>query len=256
MTFGRIDSTPFTLSDFYEPLKLIFRPVVFLPAFALSAANMLGSIIINVDIPQLFAEKFDFNAQQLGYQFSGMIIGKLIGEQISGRLSDAWMSQAERRQGRKPAPEFRLWLLHIGLWSTIAGVVVFFVRIEQALPLHYNVTPVVGSAISVAGVQIITTTAVTYAVDCYRHEAGSIGVVVNTIRQTVGFTGPFWYVISSTYFVSVLTPRIQVRGYVQQCWALWKCGNRCRLTALVLRCSSFYRTSIRQEDATCVQGCF
>jgi hypothetical protein len=76
--------------------------------------------------------------------------------------------------------------------SGICGVVVFLVRIEQAPAGHWNVTPVIGAGIAAAGNQIVTTVLITYAVDCYPDEAGSIGVFITFVRQIWGFIGPFW----------------------------------------------------------------
>jgi hypothetical protein len=52
---------------------------------------IFGSVMITVEIPQLFGEKFHFNTQQLGLQFLGTIIGlgywrtdRVVLSQISG----------------------------------------------------------------------------------------------------------------------------------------------------------------------------
>lgn len=44
-----------------------------------------------------------------------------------------------------------------------------------------------------AGNQIVTTVLITYAVDCYREEASSVGVFITFVRQIWGFIGPFWF---------------------------------------------------------------
>lgn len=49
-----------------------------------------------------------------------------------------------------------------------------------------------GAGIAAAGNQIVTTVLITYAIDCYPEEAGSIGVFITLVRQTWGFIGPFW----------------------------------------------------------------
>lgn len=155
---------------------------------------LFGSVLVTVEIPQLFGAKFHFNTQELGLQFIGMIIGSVIGEQIGGFLSDRWMATKRKKIATSPEPEFRLWLSYIGLVATVVGVVVFLVQIQRAPPMHYNVTPIVGAAIASAGNQIVTTVMVTYAVDCYREEAASVGVFITFVRQIWGFIGPFWYV--------------------------------------------------------------
>jgi len=150
-----------------------------------------------VEIPQIFLPKFRLNAQQIGLQFVGMIVGSIIGEQLAGRLSDVWMRRAsirsQKRNGSPVQPEHRLWLSHFGFLLTIVGLIVFGIQTANAKEGHWNVTPIVGIAIAAAGNQIITTVLVTYAVDCHQDQSSSIGVFVNLIRSTWGFIGPFWF---------------------------------------------------------------
>jgi hypothetical protein len=41
-----------------------------------------------------------------------------------------------------------------------------------------------GMDLAAGGKQIVTTVMTTYAVDCYRDEATSVGVFINFVRQT------------------------------------------------------------------------
>ncbi|KAF1938099.1 MFS general substrate transporter [Clathrospora elynae] len=194
LKFRRIDPTPITLSEFVSPLRLFKYPCVVIPAIAYAMVFLFASVLTTVEIPQLFGEKFHFNPQQMGLQFLGLIIGSIIGEQIGGHSSDLWMRwRANKTAPRRPAPEFRLWLSYFGILLSICGIVVFLIRIEQASAGHWNVTPIVGAGIAAAGNQIVTTVLITYAVDCYPDEAGSIGVFITFVRQIWGFLGPFWF---------------------------------------------------------------
>lgn len=47
-----------------------------------------GNIALIVEMPIHFGEKFNFDAQQIGLQFIAIIIGCILGEQLSGPLSD------------------------------------------------------------------------------------------------------------------------------------------------------------------------
>lgn len=191
LNFRRIDPTPLTAVEFVRPLFMALRPCVIIPAVAYSMVFLWGSIMISIEIPQLFPEEFGFNAQQVGLQYIALIVGTVLGEQIGGRMSDAWMWHRHRR-GHFPPPEYRLWLSYIGFALTICGVVVFLVQLKDA-GNTWNVTPLVGAAIAAAGNQIVTTVMITYAVDCYRDEAASIGVFITFVRQIWGFIGPFWF---------------------------------------------------------------
>lgn len=126
-----------------------------------------------------------------------MIVGSIIGEQLAGRLSDLWMRRASARAQKRNQPpirpEHRLWLSYAGFLLAVIGLIVFGVRTAQAKEGHWNVTPIVGIAISSAGNQIVTTVMMTYAVDCHPDQSSSIGVFVNLIRSTWAFIGPFWF---------------------------------------------------------------
>ncbi|KAF7903311.1 uncharacterized protein EAF01_006360 [Botrytis porri] len=193
LTFHRIDPSPLRVYDFVHPLTLFAKPCIVIPAVAYAMTFLFGSVLITVELPQLFAEKFGFNAQQLCYQFLALIIGSVIGEQLGGNLSDFWMNRKARKTGVQSAPEHRLWLSYAGFVLTIVGAVVFLVRTEQAENMHWNITPVIGIAIAGVGNQIVTTVLITYAVDSHLEESASIGVFITFVRQIWGFIGPFWF---------------------------------------------------------------
>jgi len=193
MNLRRIDPTPLRPYDFIQPLKYFGYMSALIPAVAYSMVFLLAGVLLSVEIPQLFAEKFGFNAQQLSLQFIALILGSVIGEQLGGFLSDRWMSRRANKIHGRPDPEWRLWLSYSGFVLTIIGVIVFLVQTENAKPLKWNVTPLVGAAIASAGNQIVTTVMITYAVDSFdEQEAGSIGVFITFVRQIWGFIGPFW----------------------------------------------------------------
>ncbi|KAH1654116.1 hypothetical protein KXX16_002869 [Aspergillus fumigatus] len=154
---------------------------------------LFGSVLITVEVPQLLQLKFGLNAEQLGLQFLGVIIGSILGEQVGGSLSDFWMNHRARRIQRRPEPEYRLWLTYPGVILTIVGVIVFLVCTQQALESHWVVSPIVGTAIAAFGNQLVTTTVITYAVDNYPQDSGSVGVFITFVRQMWGFIGPFWF---------------------------------------------------------------
>lgn len=192
LTFRRIDPKPLRLWDFVQPLSFVARPRVMVPTCAYSMCFLFAAIMAAVEIPQLFGLRFHLNTQQIGLQFISMIIGTVIGEQLGGYSSDVWMIRRQRKLGTQPAPEWRLWLSYPGYLLSIVGTIVFLVQIERA-GTSWNVTPLVGFGLASAGIQIITTVLITYAVDWYREEAASVGVFVTFVRQTWGFIGPFWF---------------------------------------------------------------
>ena len=106
------------------------------------------------------------------------------------------MGRRTKKQGVRPNPEYPLWLSYGGYLLSVIGVIVLLVQIENAAPLHWNVSPIIGAGIAAAGNQIVTTVLITYAVDCYNEEAAGVGVFITFVRQIWGFIGPFWYVES------------------------------------------------------------
>ncbi|CDM27469.1 hypothetical protein DTO006G1_7199 [Penicillium roqueforti] len=193
MSLRRIDPTPFSWFEFIRPLTMARHPSILIPACAYAMVFLFGNILATVEIPQLLQEKFELNAEQLGMQFLGAIIGSVIGEQMGGVLSDFWMSRRSRRINRKAEPEFRLWLSYFGFALTIIGIIVFLVCTQESPSGHWNVTPIIGTAIGAVGNQLVTTVMITYAIDCFPQEAGNIGVFITFVRQIWGFLGPFWF---------------------------------------------------------------
>ncbi|CAH0037678.1 unnamed protein product [Clonostachys solani] len=190
LSFKRIDPQTLTLLDFISPLKLVMWPSVIIPAVAYSMIFLWGSIMLAIEIPQIYPQKFGFNTQQVGLQNISLLVGIIVGEQIGGILSDKWMSLPTKDKKRH-SPEFRLWLSHIGYLLTIAGMVVFLVQLEKST--SWDITPLIGAGIAAAGNQVVTTVSITYSVDCYPQDAAAIGVFVTFVRQIWGFIGPFWF---------------------------------------------------------------
>ncbi|KAL4798014.1 major facilitator superfamily domain-containing protein [Aspergillus venezuelensis] len=193
LSLSRIDSTPFTLIEFIRPLYLFTNIPVLLSAIAYSMVFLFCSVLNSVEVPQLLQGKFGLDAEQLGLQFLGLIIGSLLGEQMGGYASDLWMNLRAKRMHSNPPAEYRLWLSYFGFLVSIAGMVVFLVCTEQAPDGEWKVAPVVGTGIAAFGNQVVTTVLTTYAVDTYPADAGGVGVFINFVRSTWGFIGPFWF---------------------------------------------------------------
>ena len=190
MTFRRIDPTPLRALDFIQPLILLARPCIAIPAAAHAMVFLWGSVMLAIEIPQIYPEKYGFNTQQVGLLNISLLVGTIVGEQVGGTLSDKWMWRREKK-GTKPAVEYRLWLSYIGYVLVILGTILFLVLLDKADT--WNVAPLIGAGISAAGNQIVTTIMITYALDCHPEDAAGIGVCITFVRQVWGFIGPFWY---------------------------------------------------------------
>lgn len=198
LSIRRIDPTPLSVAEIVHPLRLAGNLPVFIAAASYSMVFLFASVMGSVEVPSLLQVKFGLNAQELGLQFLAIIIGSLLGEQMGGYLSDAWMiMRTKKLHGKRPRPEFRLWLSYVGIVLTIAGMVVFLVCTQTATEGKWTVSPIVGLGIAAFGNQVVTTVLTTYAVDVHPEDAASIGVFVNFVRCEWGFIGPFWYVFFS-----------------------------------------------------------
>ncbi|KAJ5611169.1 hypothetical protein N7510_007888 [Penicillium lagena] len=192
--FGRVSKTPLKLIDFLTPLTSARHHIIWIITAAYTIIFNFAFVLLTVEIPQIFGEKFHFNTQQIGLQFLGMIIGGVLGEQAAGPLSDFIMnSYARRHHEQRLVPEFRLWLSYLGYATVTAGFLIWGFRTADIPAASYEISPIVGIGISSFGAQIITTSVITYMVDCYPGESAEIGVFANAVRQIWGFIGPFWF---------------------------------------------------------------
>ena len=186
---------------------------------------------------QIMPLEFGFNTQQVGLQYLSLIIGSVIGEQIGGITSDRWMLWRGKKIQRQPEPEFRLWLSYIGHVLTIVGVVVFLVQLGNIK--SYNVTPVVGAAIAAAGNQIVTTVMITYAVDCYRQEASSVGVFITFVSASRYQTLTFALILFSGeadlgLYWTILVPTSHRKSRIQRdCRSCRWLDGRCVYSAYI-----------------------
>ncbi|KAJ6185273.1 hypothetical protein N7519_006574 [Penicillium mononematosum] len=186
----RLDPRPFELQNFIAPLFLGRFPRILIPGIAYGVEFAYANIAIIVETPLIFGEKFHFNAQQVGYQFVSIIIGSVIGEQVSGPMSDWFLRFLQRRNGHT-IPADRLWLSYIGYGTVFTGLLVWGFQLEKATT--WNVTPCIGMAIAAFGNQVLTTILISFAVDSHKEHSASIGVFINLCRQIYGFCGPFYF---------------------------------------------------------------
>ncbi|KAF9884625.1 hypothetical protein FE257_001447 [Aspergillus nanangensis] len=186
----RLDSRPLRAREFIEPLFMSRYSRVIVPAIAHSIVFCYGNIALIVEMPIAMGEKFKFDAQQIGLQFIAIIIGCVLGEQLSGPMSDWFMKTMSNKRGQH-RPADRLWLSYIGFGTVICGLLVWGFQLDKATT--WNVTPCVGAAIASFGNQIITTIMISYAVDSHRDQSTNVGVCINLYRHVWGFIGPFYF---------------------------------------------------------------
>ncbi|KAH8703385.1 major facilitator superfamily domain-containing protein [Talaromyces proteolyticus] len=203
--FGRINADPLTKEELLLPFRVLGDLRVLIPTVAYAIVFNFTLVLIPVEIASRFGLLFHLNAQETGINFLGLLIGLLsdflhtlhsccLGEIVSGPSSDLWQNKSFKKAASHTTPEHRLWLIYPGFALSTAGIVIFCVTLAEAEPLHWSIRPIVGTAVAGFGAQIVTTIAITYTTDCYQeNNASALGVAINVVRCTWGFTGPFWF---------------------------------------------------------------
>ncbi|KAA8898285.1 hypothetical protein TRICI_006603 [Trichomonascus ciferrii] len=193
--FGMITKTnyKFTLESFIAPLRLGSNYRVLVAAISHAIVFCYANIVLVVEMPEVFGKKFKLDAQQTGLQFIAIILGSLIGEIMSGTISDWWMNRRIKQRGGVKLIEDRLWMAYSGYILVIIGLIVWGTMLVQATDGEWTVKPLVGAAFAAAGNQVVTTPLITFAVDDNHKKAVEAGLFINIVRQIWAFIGPFYF---------------------------------------------------------------
>lgn len=184
----KISSHSLKVKDIFLPFALVQYPRVAIASFALAICFAYANVAISVEMPAIFGGKFGFDAQQIGLQFIPVIIGCVLGEQLSGPMCDWFLGRVRKIKG-EACPADRLWLAYIAFGTAIAGLLTWGFQLQKAET--WNVTPLVGVAIASFGNQMQTTILTTFAVESKRNRASQVGVFVNVCRQVYCFVSPY-----------------------------------------------------------------
>lgn len=182
----KISSHSLRVQDIVVPFSLAKYPRVVIVACAHAITFCYANIALIVEMPIATGEKFHFNPQQVGLQFIAIIIGCVLGEQISGPTSD-WFLKRVRQTREHSCPADRLWLSYIAFAMVFAGLLVWGFQLQHAAT--WNVTPCIGAAIASFGNQMQTTILTTFAVESKEERSSEVGIFVNACRQVYGFVG-------------------------------------------------------------------
>ena len=178
-----------------EPFLILQAPHIVFVAFAYGVTFAIVSVGLATIVPIALEKIYGFGAVAQGLFFFGPLIGALIGEQLAGPGSD-WMMRRERRKAgietENESPQRLERRLIVGLPGfpiAVFGILIF------GLTLQYRTRwmgPCMGFAIANFGLQLVTTPSKTYCVDSLTSHAGSVLQLINTVRQILAFTVPFW----------------------------------------------------------------
>jgi hypothetical protein len=180
----KISSRSLKLRDVIAPFSLAQYPRITIAACAHAITFCYANIALIVEMPIAFGEKFHFDAQQIGLQFIAIMIGCVLGEQVSGPMCDWFLGLVRSRRGSS-CPADRLWLCYVAFGTIFAGLLTWGFQLQHAAT--WNVTPCIGAAIASFGNQMQTTILTTFAVESKKERASQVGVFVNVCRQIYGF---------------------------------------------------------------------
>jgi len=173
------------------PFKMALYPSVLFPALYYSAQYGFASILPAVTVAHIFSSRFGFDTLQIGIAYGGALtIGGTLGELAAGMVLDA-VVKAERKKlgGIDPPPEARLKAIWTGQILVPIGLLIY------GFCIQYNVHwigALMGMGTACFGIQVVTTTCYTYAIDCYRPEGSEIALLFNFVRQEFGMTFAFY----------------------------------------------------------------
>lgn len=154
--FSRIDPTPFSISEIIRPFSMWRQTTVLLPVLSHSMIFCLSAAMLTVEIPQLFATRFDLGPKQTGIQFLGIIVGTILGELFNAVVLSLMNRRTLQKQRHAVNPKNYLMASYLGFVAMIAGLVVFCVLLGNTLPLHYEVSPIIGIGVTGFGNQLVS----------------------------------------------------------------------------------------------------
>lgn len=165
-------------------------PSVIFPALYYASQYGFASILPAVTVASIFTKFFHWDTLDIGLAYGGALtIGGSLGELCAGMVVDAIVKRERKKLGREPEPEVRLRAIWTGEIMVPVGLLIY------GFTLTYRtiwIAPILGMGIACFGLQVITTTCYTYAIDCYRPESSEVAQVFNFFRQEFGMTFAFY----------------------------------------------------------------
>ena len=172
-------------------IKMMKYPSVIFPAMYYASQYGFASILPAVTVASIFTQFFHWDTLDIGLAYGGALtIGSFVGEFMAGMVVD-WIVKHERKKlgGADPPPEVRLKAIWTGEFLVPAGLLIY------GFTLTYRtawIAPIFGMGLACCGLQVVTTTCYTYAIDCYRLESSETSQVFNFFRQEFGMTFAFY----------------------------------------------------------------
>lgn len=187
--------TLYPLHFLISSLSISWCPSIILPALYYGTQYGFASILPAVTVAPIFSKAFGWTTLHIGLAYGiALTVGGILGEFFAGWIVDFLLIRAKRRHPSKEAqPEVRLHCIWPGEILVPSALLIY----GFTLAYHDRVSwfaPIFAIGLACFGLQIITTTCYTYAIDCYRDRSAEVAQVLNFVRQIIGMTFAFYAV--------------------------------------------------------------
>ncbi|KAH8802470.1 major facilitator superfamily domain-containing protein [Xylogone sp. PMI_703] len=199
-------------------------PSVLLGGLYYCTAYGVGSVLFAITGSAAFHGIYNFDTAQVGLAVGlALIVGSILGELVSGSVSDLVLLYADKRAGGHAEPEARLHATWPGAFLLPAGVIIEGVCLQYKTHWFY---PCFGIGVGAFGLQIVSTTLFAYLADCYKPQSAEVSTLLNFFRLTFSFTVPFYavpFAEATTYGIAwTVFAIINAVLYVNLIILMWK----------------------------------
>ena len=178
-------------------LAISWYPSIVLPALYYATNYGFASILPAVTVAAIFHEAYHWPTLTIGLTYgTALTLGGILGEFSAGWIVDLLLIRAQRRHitlgkpGSAP-PEVRLTCIWPGEILVPSALLIYGFTLHYHSHVHWF-APIFAIGLGCFGLQIITTTCYTYAIDCYKGNSAEVAQVFNFTRQIIGMTFAFY----------------------------------------------------------------
>ena len=217
----------------YRPLTLVFHFPNIVWAGFLYGTNLSWYAVCNGTMSLILSgSPYNFSPSMVGVAYVSPFIGSVVGALWAGWIGDKIALFLARRNGGIREPEHRLWILTVS--GLVGGGGFLLWGIGAANNMHFMVL-IIGIGMVMSCVVVGGSTALAYTIDCFKEISGESVILVQVIRNTMGFG-----------FSYGITPWIESQGLVKTFVAVAALSIFCNLTFLAL---VFWGKKLRRMSA-------
>ncbi|KAH8588842.1 major facilitator superfamily domain-containing protein [Bisporella sp. PMI_857] len=169
---------------FLEPIPLILNPKVFITTLVFGI-TIGWTVLTSVVISNVFAmPPLLWKPWQLGLLNFGPLIGILLGLPLGGILADMLSKHAASKANGEHQPRSRLPAIILGAVISPIGCLVIGFSLQNN---YHWIAIAAGYGMLTFGLTASANVLLTYCVDCLRGQSGHVGVLINVVKNAIGF---------------------------------------------------------------------